>query len=150
MCWSCKKCDFTYYQNAAAAVAALLFHHDEILLTLRKADPGQGMLDLPGGFVDPGESLEEALHREIEEELNFRTYKWEYLFSFPNRYDYKGVIYPTIDAFFKTELDEKPLLTAGDDVSDIVWMPMNQIDLDTIALSSIRTAIDHLKKYLKL
>ncbi len=144
--WYCIQCDFTYYQNAAAAVAAILIHQNEILLTIRKADPGKGMLDLPGGFVDPGESLEVALHREIEEELNFSTRNWEYLFSFPNRYEFKGVVYPTMDAFFKTDLEEKPSITPCDDVADTVWMPLDRIDLNTIALISVRTAIDQIKK----
>lgn len=144
--WHCPKCDFTYFQNSAAAVTAILFHHNEILLTIRKADPGKGMLDLPGGFVDPGESLEEALHREIEEELKFSSQRWEYLFSFPNRYEYKGIVYRTTDAFFKIDLDKKPRLTACDDVADIVWMPVDEVDLNTLAFISMRTAIDHLRR----
>ena len=124
----------------------MLFHQKEILLTIRKADPGKGMLDLPGGFVDPGESLEEALYREIEEELNFRTHSWEYLFSFPNRYEYEGIVYDTTDAFFITYLDEKPQITACDDVADTVWIPVSSIDLNAVALQSIRSAIDQIRR----
>jgi ADP-ribose pyrophosphatase YjhB (NUDIX family) len=142
--WSCPKCDFTYFQNSAAAVAGILIHQGEILLSIRKADPGKGMLDLPGGFVDPGESLESALHREIKEELNFSTHGWQYLFSFPNCYQYKGIVYQTTDAFFKTELNEKPSITPCDDVVDVVWTPIADINLNTLALDSIRTAIDHI------
>jgi ADP-ribose pyrophosphatase YjhB (NUDIX family) len=123
----------------------MLFHKTEILLTIRKADPGKGMLDLPGGFVDPGESLEQALYREIEEELNFRTHRWQYLFSFPNRYEYKGIVYDTTDAFFKVDLDEKPRITACDDVADTVWIPVGSIDLNAVALQSIRSAIDRIR-----
>jgi hypothetical protein len=32
--------------------------------------------NLPGGKLDPGESMEQALHREIEEELNMRVISW--------------------------------------------------------------------------
>lgn len=37
---------------------------------------GHGNDNLPGGKVDPGETVEEALHREIEEELNMRITSW--------------------------------------------------------------------------
>ena len=44
---------------------------DEVLVAVRARNPGKGLLDLPGGFVDPGESLEVALYRELQEELGF-------------------------------------------------------------------------------
>lgn len=143
--WHCRKCSFTYFQNCASAVAAVLRYREEILLTVRKNDPGKGRLDLPGGFVDAGESLEEALTREIYEELGFDTHSWHYLFSYPNRYEYKGIVYNTTDAFFKADLDDKPNITACDDVADIIWMPVHHIDLNSIALSSIRKAIHRIK-----
>jgi NADH pyrophosphatase NudC (nudix superfamily) len=144
--WHCSSCEFIYYQNSAAAVAAVLKCHTEILLTVRKTDPGKNMLDLPGGFVDSGESLEDALTREINEELGLHVDSWEFLFSYPNRYEYKGIVYDTTDAFFKTEFDEKPSVTAYDDVADFIWMSVRDIDINEIALSSIRKAIQRIRQ----
>ena len=104
------------------------------------------MLDLPGGFVDFGESLEGALTREINEELKLHVDSWKFLFSYPNRYEYKGIVYDTTDAFFITDFGEKPNVTACDDVADIVWMPIHDIDISEIALVSIRKAIQRIKK----
>lgn len=51
----------------AAAVAGLIFNEKgQLLLTIRAKDPGKGLLDLPGGFVDMGENADQALRREIE------------------------------------------------------------------------------------
>lgn len=144
--WQCHGCEFTYYQNSAAAVAAVLKCRKEILMTVRKTDPGMNMLDLPGGFVDSGESLESALTREINEELTLHVDTWEFLFSYPNRYEFKGIVYNTTDAFFKTDFEEKPNIIACDDVADIIWMPLHQIDMNEIALSSIRKAIQRLRQ----
>ena len=55
------------------------------------------MLDLPGGFVDENERLEEALQREVKEELGISIDNWKYLTSQANRYLYKGIAYPTCD-----------------------------------------------------
>lgn len=115
-------------------------------MTVRKTDPGMNMLDLPGGFVDSGESLESALTREINEELTLHVDTWEFLFSYPNRYEFKGIVYNTTDAFFKTDFEEKPNIIACDDVADIIWMPLHQIDMNEIALSSIRKAIQRLRQ----
>jgi len=50
--------------------AAVIFHDNRVLLTRRPEDKRHpGLWEFPGGKVDPGESPEEALHREIHEEL---------------------------------------------------------------------------------
>jgi len=103
----CKECNFTFYRNVAAAVAVVVRCRDEVLFTIRATDPGKGMLDLPGGFVDPQESLEEAAKRELLEELRIDESSLRYLFSEPNIYRYRDVDYNTIDAFFEVQLDEK-------------------------------------------
>src|SRR5208337_1820480 len=68
--FNCPVCQFRYYINACSAVAAILVQPDgSIILTRRKFEPRQGFLDLPGGFVDPNERAEDAVRREILEEL---------------------------------------------------------------------------------
>ncbi|PIE85850.1 MAG: hypothetical protein CSA05_03580 [Bacteroidia bacterium] len=53
----CEVCDFCYFVNSAAAVAVLITNErGELLLTRRALNPGKGKLDLPGGFVDIGET----------------------------------------------------------------------------------------------
>lgn len=49
------------------------------------------MWDMPGGFVDPDESLEGSLGRELQEELGVEATSFKYIASNPNRYDYGGV-----------------------------------------------------------
>ena len=102
-------------------------------------------MDLPGGFVDHDESLEKALEREIKEELQVTISQCSYVFSYPNRYEYEGVLYKTIDAFFLTEFDDKPVVIASDDVADTVWLEIHAINLDKIAFDSIRNAVQLLQ-----
>ena len=66
----CSACGFVFYFNAASAVAAIIQKDNTILLTTRAREPEKGKLDLPGGFVDHNETAQEALQREIREELN--------------------------------------------------------------------------------
>ena len=66
----CEACDFTFFQNVAAAAAAVLEYDGKIITIKRGQEPKKGMLDLPGGFLDPGETAEDGLKREIREELN--------------------------------------------------------------------------------
>jgi ADP-ribose pyrophosphatase YjhB (NUDIX family) len=141
----CKKCNFTFYRNVASAVAVVIRCKDEVLFTIRATDPGKDMLDLPGGFVNPKESLEEAARREILEELRIDVGTLRYLFSEPNIYSYKDVNYNTIDAVFEVQFDEKPMVGIGDDVAGFVWRTLNDLKIDDIALSSIRKGVEKLR-----
>lgn len=50
-------------------VAALLVHEEQVLIAQRKGGEFDGMWEFPGGKIEPGESPQEALKREIEEEF---------------------------------------------------------------------------------
>lgn len=67
----CTNGDFIFYQNPHAAVGALIINEkNEVLLVERKDEPMKGFWDVPGGFVDWGESSREAIIRELVEELH--------------------------------------------------------------------------------
>lgn len=51
-------------------VGALVFHEGAILLIERGQEPLKGHWTLPGGLVEPGERLEEAIQREMREETS--------------------------------------------------------------------------------
>lgn len=55
------------------AVSASIFRDGKILLVRRAHDPGKGRYSLPGGRVEFGESLHDALRREIDEETGLRV-----------------------------------------------------------------------------
>ena len=104
------------------------------------------MLDLPGGFTDPGETAEETAQRELREELNIDIKEMSYLFSFPNQYSYKGIEYDTLDMIFLAKLDTIPKVEAGDDLIDSTWIAFDDIELEKIAFKSLRQA---LRRYLE-
>ncbi|MEW6187918.1 MAG: NUDIX hydrolase [Thermodesulfobacteriota bacterium] len=58
----------TYPDRPWLGVGGIVFHGDEVLLVKRGKEPGKGRWSIPGGAVDTGETLKEALYREIEEE----------------------------------------------------------------------------------
>lgn len=146
--YRCGQCDFTFYQNAAAAVMVALCCEDEVLIAIRGREPGKGMWDLPGGFVDPDESLEQAAVRELYEELNLVVSEPCYISSNPNTYLYKEVEYKTCDAFFMVQLDSKPEITAQDDVAEVKWVKLKDVALDKFAFNSAKVAVEQLRNNL--
>jgi len=59
-----------YPERPLVGVAAVILKEDRVLLAQRGKMPGKGEWSLPGGLIEIGETVEEALHREIREELS--------------------------------------------------------------------------------
>jgi len=57
-----------YPEQPLVGVAAVIFKGEEVLLVRRGQEPAKGVWSLPGGLVEVGESLVEAVKREIKEE----------------------------------------------------------------------------------
>lgn len=137
----CRDCGWVYYGNPAAAAAALLWFEGKLLMVRRGRDPGRGLLDLPGGFVDPDESAEQALRRELMEELRLPLADFRYVGSYPNRYPYGSIEYTVVDLVFEAELDAPPAWHDGDELAGIEWVDLAGLDLAQVAFPSVRQCL---------
>jgi ADP-ribose pyrophosphatase YjhB (NUDIX family) len=67
---SCPHCGYGAYYNPKPVAAAIPVTADNKIVLLRRGfDPGKGLWTFPGGFVDLGETVEEAARREAQEEI---------------------------------------------------------------------------------
>lgn len=138
----CKVCGFVMYVNPSAAVAAFIVNQKgELLVCTRANDPEKGKYDLPGGFVDESESAEQAVQREIMEELGMKVDAGKYLFSVPNDYLYSGWTIPTLDIFFLFEVNDDFIPVPADDVKECAFMAFDQIDVEKFGFKSMRKAL---------
>ncbi|OHB80286.1 MAG: hypothetical protein A2Z25_07030 [Planctomycetes bacterium RBG_16_55_9] len=140
----CQECSFTLFHNVAAAVAAVLEYGEQIVLIKRSQEPGKGKLDLPGGFVDPDESAEEAVRREIREELSMELGTLKYLGSSPNTYEYMGVTYKTCDLFFSSRIDALPKVFDKTEIEELVLAKPSEVPAEKIAFESGRVCLSQL------
>ena len=155
----CPDCGFTYYHNTAAATGCIIQTGEKIILLVRDKEPSLAKLDIPGGFVDPGEGLLEGLLREIREELNWEPpippgkplAEFFTLFaSFPNLYPYKGIDYNTCDIFFTVSvpgLSEKDLTPEAGEIAAIRFVKPDEIDNNDLAFDSTRRAIKAFREF---
>ena len=136
----CNSCGYSLFFNTATAVACFVSRSNGQVLFIRRAkEPSKGKLAPPGGFVDFKETAEEALRREIQEEVNMRISDIEYLCTFPNRYHYMGLTYQTLDIFYKAR-STSGKASAMDEVASIIWLKPGQVKAPQLAFPSVRKA----------
>ena len=107
------------YANPAPTASALVVDGEgRVLLTRRARDPGAGLWDLPGGFIEENEDALETLGRELREELGVEVEPGRLVGSLPDRYGEDGPW--TINFYWEARIvSGEP--TPADDVADVGW-----------------------------
>ncbi len=104
-------------------VGAVAVEAEQLLLIRRATEPGAGAWSLPGGRVEMGETLAEAVVREVLEETGLEAICDE-LVGWVERIgdDYHFVIFD----FAITVLDSRPPV-AGDDAAEAAWVNLAEV-----------------------
>ncbi len=120
----CPTCGFVDYQNPKPCVNILITEGNKLLLARRAFEPAKGEWDIPGGFIESGESAEEAVVREAYEETMLRVQVAEYLGSIPDVYGPRRI--PTLNFCYLVEvISGEP--RAQDDVESLTWVPLDRL-----------------------
>lgn len=147
----CEDCGFVYYANVCASTAAFIVNDSGELLVVRRAkNPAKGTLDLPGGFVDMNENVEEGMRREILEETGIQVDEVKYLFSYPNVYPYSGIDVHTLDMDFLVRVPSHTRARAADDAAECIWLPLRSVRPEAFGLTSIRHAVERFLDYARI
>lgn len=107
-------------------VAALLVDGEEVLVAQRKSsDSGGGFWEFPGGKVEAGESLEQALEREIQEELEMPIQILKFLASYEVTTPTQKLIQLTL---FAAQVESREFtLNDHDDAKWVLWKNLKEI-----------------------
>ena len=82
MAMRCARCGMMHYPRVSPAVIVRVRREAEILLARSPGFP-KGMRSVLAGFVEPGESIEETIHREVREEVGIEVENLGYFGSQP-------------------------------------------------------------------
>ena len=105
-------------------VTAAVMVNDEMLLIAKRKPTGRlpNLWELPGGKVEPGETPEECLQREIKEEFDINVSVGEYLGSNTHTYDFG-----TIELMaYRTHWEDGDLILK--DHEEIRWVFAHELD----------------------
>jgi 8-oxo-dGTP diphosphatase len=86
----CRRDSFVDYENPAITAFALIEREARFLVLERGQDPYRGCWDLPGGFVEQGETPEQAVEREIFEETGLTVEVHSIIGAYRSRYGDDG------------------------------------------------------------
>lgn len=120
----CPRCGFVDFKNPCPCVAVLIFDERKLLLSRRAVQPNRGAWDIPGGFIEPDESAEDAAIREAFEETALTIRIIAYLGSVPDVYGPREV--PTLNLCFVGEITGGTL-RAQSDVAELVWKDIDRL-----------------------
>jgi 8-oxo-dGTP diphosphatase len=130
------------YRNPTPTVDIILQRDSKILMVRRKKDPFKGQLALPGGFINEGETAEEAARREAIEETTLEVEPIEILgvYSDPKRDPRKHIMSIVFVGIIVGGSDK-----AGDDAESIEWVELGTIEKQEIAFDHAQILRDYKK-----
>ena len=130
----CLVCRFVFYLDPKVAVGAICRKDGKIVLLRRAIEPARGKWVFPGGYVDRGESLEDAARREAREEIGAEVR----LTGLVNVYSYTGR--PVIVVVYEAEVVGGEI-RGGEEALEVRSFEPGEIPWDGLAFRSTREAL---------
>lgn len=147
--YKCPSGHTLYVTSAPTASVLFVNSRKEILIAIRKDDPGKGKYDMPGGFCDGLETFEDCLVRELKEELNLNPDDYEnpeFLLSCNDTYDYQGEILPILCGVYTARLKPSANPQPADDVAGVKFLKYDEIDQSKVHFPSLIAGLKALHK----
>jgi 8-oxo-dGTP diphosphatase len=139
----CQACGFIFYQDPKLVAGTLFTLEGGIVLLRRAVEPAMGKWVFPGGYVDRGESVQDAALRETREESQLEVRLGPLL----NVYSYPGSA--NVIVVYTAEVVGGQL-EAADESDEARIFPAQDLPWDELAFESTKHALtDYLKLYFK-
>jgi len=118
-----------YPERPIVGAGALMIENGKLLLIKRGAKPGQGRWSIPGGIVELGERVQDAIVREVKEECGLDIEVEELMDVFDSiTRDEKGRIqYQFVVVNFLAKI-KGGILKNADDVLEARWVQLNEVE----------------------
>jgi ADP-ribose pyrophosphatase YjhB (NUDIX family) len=132
--YSCNACGAIHYQRHGIVAGCIPVWNDRVLLCRRAIEPFAGLWTIPAGYVEIGETLEEAASREMFEEAGARPSDLQ-LFAV-----YNLPMFSEVYALFLSPL-ASPNFNCGAESNAVAFYSRDEIPWSNIAFPMIREAL---------
>jgi NAD+ diphosphatase len=131
----CPRCGLTAYPRLAPATITLVHRHDQVLLA-RGVGFASGVHSILAGFVEPGESLEECVAREVREEVGVEVDDITYVASQPWPFPHSLMV------GFTARWVEGELRPDPTEIAEAAWYRVDELPPIPSGISISRRLID--------
>ena len=118
----CAGCKLNFYPRLSPSIIVLVHRGDEVLLGRNHMFP-EGLFSTLAGFVEPGESIEETVIREVKEEVGVNvsnlSYRGSQPWPFPN----------SLMLGFHAEYQSGDIVLQEDEIAEAGWFPCTDLPL---------------------
>lgn len=133
----CINCHHVYYENPKVLVWCFAYWDSRLLLCRRAIPPAQGLWNAPAGFVEAGETLEEATSRETFEEVGLHLPPSSLILYRVASIPHMNEIY----VGFRVELAVEPVLKLGPEVSEAKFWSEGELPFKEFAFREMLEGI---------
>jgi len=144
---ACPTCGYIMWLNSKPTASCLLINNKkEVLLAKRAKAPNKGWYDVPGGFLELGETPEAGVKREIKEELGITLKRMMFLpCAYVGTY-HTSPIQISFNVYYAAKLSTRVRINPHDDVADVEWISLSRLPRK-IAFENNRKALAYLARY---
>lgn len=128
--------------TAKQVSTGIIVHEGKILIGQRmRGKPQEYLWEFPGGKMEPGETIQECLYRELKEEFGIETEIGEFLMSSAYDYDSGSII---LQAFWvKTQATEIKKLDAHEQFKWVALDELEQYDFAPADIPIVKKLLEH-------
>lgn len=117
----CSQCAYIHYVNPRILVSCIVHNESELLWIRRGLEPRKGFWAMPAGFMEQGESLQEATVRELKEETGLTLSPDTLSLYVLSSLTFVNEVYVVFRAFHKKELLQPP----SSEIQEIAFLDEN-------------------------
>ena len=129
----CMDCGFIHYLNPRPVAGTIPVREGKVLLGRRDIEPRRGFWVFPGGFMDVGETAEQAAARETLEEVHLEVRNLSLIGVYTRLEPGVVVIVYEAEAVGEPEV--------GHETSEIAWFAAHEIPWEEIAFDTTEAAL---------
>ncbi|MDP5040999.1 MAG: NAD(+) diphosphatase [Paraglaciecola sp.] len=144
MAMHCSRCNHRCYPRISPCIIVAIRHKNKLLLAQGKPHQSRQMYSTLAGFVESGETLEEAVHREVMEEVGVKLSNLRYFNSQPWPFPHSLMV------GFLADYLEGDIVVDGHEIIDAQWFDIDALPVIPPTFSIAGQLIQHTIKEIKL